>query len=268
MEISDQFSASRPILPRLPNMNFERDSATTPRIRGRSSDDDYSDGPRHIMSHHHGAAGVNETVGVPPHFSRNSPFFGSHHPSRNQSLSLGSAQSFDRTPFSPAAYVSGYQDYMRGGGEMGPVGLNGSGPNKQRKRRGNLPKETTDKLWAWFGAHLNHPYPSEDEKQELARRTRLQMNQISNWFINARRRQLPAMIKNARAESDATSLASARSAGSGERGNKVLASTELGSDYDTARKSAPLSDGEGSAYDDDLDSPKRLHTTSMSCGSV
>lgn len=47
---------------------------------------------------------------------------------------------------------------------------------KQRKRRGNLPKETTDKLRAWFMAHLAHPYPTEDEKQELMRQTGLQMS--------------------------------------------------------------------------------------------
>jgi hypothetical protein len=97
---------------------------------------------------------------------------------------------------------------------------------KHRKRRGNLPKETTDKLRAWFVAHLHHPYPTEDEKQELMRQTKLQMSkstlsisfletisndskdQISNWFINARRRQLPAMINNARVESDARSAQS------------------------------------------------------------
>lgn len=54
-------------------------------------------------------------------------------------------------------------------------------------------------------AHLNHPYPTEDEKQDFMMQTGLQMNQISNWFINARRRQLPAMINNARNESEARS---------------------------------------------------------------
>ncbi|KAK4074334.1 transcriptional regulator family: Homeodomain [Trichoderma harzianum] len=77
-------------------------------------------------------------------------------------------------------------------GELGAM----AGESKQRKRRGNLPKETTDKLRSWFHAHLTHPYPTEDEKQELVRQTGLQMNQISNWFINARRRQLPTMLKH------------------------------------------------------------------------
>lgn len=50
------------------------------------------------------------------------------------------------------------------------------GKGTQRKRRGNLPKETTDKLRSWFHAHLHHPYPTEDEKQELMMITGLQMS--------------------------------------------------------------------------------------------
>lgn len=57
-----------------------------------------------------------------------------------------------------------------------------SGDNKQRKRRGNLPKETTDKLRSWFVAHLQHPYPTEDEKQELMRQTGLQMSKFEWSF--------------------------------------------------------------------------------------
>ncbi|KAF1960906.1 hypothetical protein CC80DRAFT_267125 [Byssothecium circinans] len=57
-----------------------------------------------------------------------------------------------------------------------------------RKRRGNLPKEATTILKNWYAAHQDSPYPSEDEKNELVRSTMLTMNQVSNWFINARRR--------------------------------------------------------------------------------
>ncbi|CBF86025.1 protein ahpA [Aspergillus nidulans FGSC A4] len=64
---------------------------------------------------------------------------------------------------------------------------------RNRRRRGNLPKPVTEILKAWFHAHLDHPYPSEEDKQMLMSRTGLTINQISNWFINARRRHLPAL---------------------------------------------------------------------------
>jgi hypothetical protein len=54
---------------------------------------------------------------------------------------------------------------------------------KVRKRRGNLPRETTDKLRTWFRAHLNHPYPTEEEKHILMRETRLQMSQSYPFAI-------------------------------------------------------------------------------------
>lgn len=136
-----------------------------------------------------------------PHHTYRHPFayHPFHHPSRMQSLSVGSAHPFERERYYVPAYGPAHYhpDFVR----YGDVGHGGD--TRQRKRRGNLPKETTDKLRAWFVAHLHHPYPTEDEKQELMRQTGLQMNQISNWFINARRRQLPTMINNARAESDA-----------------------------------------------------------------
>ncbi|CAO2653905.1 Nn.00g106380.m01.CDS01 [Neocucurbitaria sp. VM-36] len=66
------------------------------------------------------------------------------------------------------------------------VGLDQSAFN--RKRRGNLPKEATNVLKDWFARNRSSPYPTEDQKIELCNKTGLSLNQVSNWFINARRR--------------------------------------------------------------------------------
>ena len=86
-----------------------------------------------------------------------------------------------------------------------------------KKRRGNLPRDVTDMLKQWFEDHLAHPYPTEEEKQMLCRRTGLAMTQvsitarvwrdgtdsveqISNWFINSRRRRVPELVQQAQTE--------------------------------------------------------------------
>ncbi|KAK9325780.1 homeobox KN domain-containing protein [Lipomyces orientalis] len=74
-----------------------------------------------------------------------------------------------------------------------------SSAHSQKKRRGNLPKHVTDILRNWLNAHVQHPYPTEEEKTMFMQQTGLTMNQISNWFINARRRRLPALNKEAAA---------------------------------------------------------------------
>ncbi|KAI9014505.1 Homeodomain-like protein [Phycomyces nitens] len=66
----------------------------------------------------------------------------------------------------------------------------------KKRRRGNLPKEVTEFLKTWLVRHKKHPYPTEKEKLELAYRTGLTVNQISNWFINARRRILQPMLES------------------------------------------------------------------------
>jgi hypothetical protein len=52
------------------------------------------------------------------------------------------------------------------------------------RKRGKLPKETTDFLKAWLHRHSDHPYPSEEEKKQLCHATGLSMSQVSNWMIN------------------------------------------------------------------------------------
>ncbi|KAH9480554.1 Septation initiation network scaffold protein cdc11 [Psilocybe cubensis] len=62
--------------------------------------------------------------------------------------------------------------------------------DRPTRKRGKLPKETTDYLKAWLHRHSDHPYPSEEEKKQLCHATGLSMSQVSNWMINARRRIL------------------------------------------------------------------------------
>ncbi|KAG1763032.1 hypothetical protein EDD22DRAFT_888910 [Suillus occidentalis] len=62
--------------------------------------------------------------------------------------------------------------------------------DRPMRKRGKLPKETTDYLKAWLHRHSDHPYPSEEEKKQLCNATGLSMSQVSNWMINARRRIL------------------------------------------------------------------------------
>ena len=47
------------------------------------------------------------------------------------------------------------------------------GEKSNKKRRGNLPKHTTDILRAWLHDHLEHAYPNEEQKQRLIQQTGL-----------------------------------------------------------------------------------------------
>lgn len=63
-----------------------------------------------------------------------------------------------------------------------------------RNKRGVLPKQATNVMRSWLFQHIGHPYPTEDEKKQIAAQTNLTLLQVNNWFINARRRILQPML--------------------------------------------------------------------------
>ncbi|XP_078262515.1 homeobox protein Meis2a isoform X3 [Rhinoraja longicauda] len=99
------------------------------------------------------------------------------------------------------ASQSGDNSSEQGDGLDNSVASPGTGddddPDKEKKRqkkRGIFPKVATNIMRAWLFQHLTHPYPSEEQKKQLAQDTGLTILQVNNWFINARRRIVQPMI--------------------------------------------------------------------------
>jgi hypothetical protein len=61
-------------------------------------------------------------------------------------------------------------------------------------KRPNFPKWVHEILVDWLRGHLDHPYPTDEEKKVLMAQTNLTLSQLNNYFINARRRVVPKLI--------------------------------------------------------------------------
>jgi hypothetical protein len=59
-----------------------------------------------------------------------------------------------------------------------------------KKKSSSLPNETVEYLKAWMMApeHIAHPYPTEQEKTLIMADTGIEMKQLTNWFVNNRKR--------------------------------------------------------------------------------
>nr|XP_046218131.1 homeobox protein PKNOX1-like isoform X5 [Oncorhynchus gorbuscha] len=80
----------------------------------------------------------------------------------------------------------------------------GHNDSSSKNKRGVLPKQATNVMRSWLFQHIGHPYPTEDEKKQIATQTNLSLLQVNNWFINARRRILQPMLDASSSETAKT----------------------------------------------------------------
>ncbi|KAF8392649.1 hypothetical protein HHK36_022998 [Tetracentron sinense] len=62
----------------------------------------------------------------------------------------------------------------------------------KKRKGGKLPKDARMRLLDWWNTHYRWPYPTEEEKVKLSEDTALDQKQVSNWFINQRKRHWKA----------------------------------------------------------------------------
>jgi hypothetical protein len=104
--------------------------------------------------------------------------------SYNQALDYGRyGQAYDQYR-NPLAYDGGYRSmdaspsYMKYNQLISYPMMGYPSHANGRRRRGNLPKQITDILRIWLQEHLDHPYPSDEQKQVFIQRTGLTISQV------------------------------------------------------------------------------------------
>ncbi|KAH7383300.1 hypothetical protein BKA66DRAFT_417892 [Pyrenochaeta sp. MPI-SDFR-AT-0127] len=80
---------------------------------------------------------------------------------------------------------------MRSLGHMGPIEDDNQGEQGPKKgaAAARFPRAAVKILKDWMLVHIDHPYPTDEEKEALKQQTGLSLGQISNWMANTRRRQ-------------------------------------------------------------------------------
>lgn len=115
------------------------------------------------QSHHRGNAYLSGTSSLPAEYSN---------------YGQAEYQSTQRHGSYPGSYNGVEGDYGSNAMDESPHANFDSMSSGNRRRRGNLPKPVTDILRAWFHEHLDHPYPSEEDKQIFLVRTGLTIQQV------------------------------------------------------------------------------------------
>ena len=82
--------------------------------------------------------------------------------------------------------------------------------SKSPRKSSSLPVETVDYLKAWMMSpeHIAHPYPTEPEKTKIMADTGIELKQLTNWFVNNRKRFWKPRVEAQLQQQQATAVVS------------------------------------------------------------
>ena len=101
----------------------------------------------------------------------------------------------ERGPYDPRGRDTSFSSSSdeRGGGSASRAGS-----ESKRSSSGKFEKDQVLPLTEWLLKHSSNPYPSMDDKAELAIKSGLSTQQVQNWFINMRKRHWTPMMNGKR----------------------------------------------------------------------
>lgn len=75
----------------------------------------------------------------------------------------------------------------------------------QRSTKSKFTKEQSEPMLSWYQDHRSNPYPSPEEKKELASQAGIEIKQLETWFINKRKRSNSRNFKQGLRSRESTS---------------------------------------------------------------
>jgi hypothetical protein len=58
------------------------------------------------------------------------------------------------------------------------------GLRESKRSRNRLSDHATQYLLGWFEEHVTSPYPTKEQKEQIANATGLTTKQVRNWYVN------------------------------------------------------------------------------------
>lgn len=133
------------------------------------------------------------------------PSSSAHQASNKRSYARANSSASSASHASSSASLSSL-----GGMGCGPANNNNNNngsrdPNKSRggcpgKKKTALSNYAVEYLKAWMMSpdHIEHPYPTEDEKVRIMKETNIELKQLTNWFVNNRKRYWKPKVEEMR----------------------------------------------------------------------